>query len=151
MTQKRHTPHARDHVNPVSSKRSNRIVRYTQGFKSTFIQARSYDFYNCWKIWFSYIDVGNMWMLVTLYWRQFLDAEDRISILVAFFQCWFPTLMFKDRLCWWRKWPKPSPTSQSCRHTFCLQYLSPTSMWPLIQSWHFWLIFAQHLWSQTII
>ena len=39
-------------------------------------------------------------------------------------RAWCPTLMFKDRWCWWRKWPKPSPTSNSCLQ----QISSPTSV-----------------------
>ena len=31
-----------------------------------------------------YIDVGDKWMLLTLFWWQFLDVSDRISILVTF-------------------------------------------------------------------
>ena len=37
---------------------------------------------------------------------------------------WCPTLMFKDRECWWQKLPKPSPTSQSCHQLIS----SPTSV-----------------------
>ena len=49
-------------------------------------------------------------MLVTSgCWWQFSDVGDRISILVAYFECWCPTL-------------PTSPSSQSC-----LQYLSPKS------------------------
>ena len=67
-----------------------------------------------------YIDVGDKWSLVTQSWWQFLDVSDRISILVTSFGCWCPTLMLKDRGCWWQKQAKtvlakPSPTSQSCR------------------------------------
>ena len=59
------------------------------------------------KIWMPYCDfltdkdVGDKWMLVTLYVCQFLNVGDRISILVTSFwcHCWSPTLMLKDRGC----------------------------------------------------
>jgi len=54
-------------------------------------------------------------MLVTLCWQQFLSIGDRISTVAKSFECWCSTPMLKYRWCWWRKWPKPSPTSQSCR------------------------------------
>ena len=50
--------------------------------------------------------------------------SDRILILVTSFGCWCPTSMLKDRGCWWRKRPKPSPTSQSCHQHIS----SPTSV-----------------------
>ena len=53
-------------------------------------------------------------MLVTIF-----EFGDRISILMTSFGCWCPTLMLKYRGCWWRKRPKPSPTSQSCRRHRC--------------------------------
>ena len=40
-----------------------------------------------------YIDVGDKWMLLTLFWWQFMDVSDRISILVTSFGCWCPALM----------------------------------------------------------
>ena len=49
-------------------------------------------YYRCW-----WQVVNDNWMLVTLCWWHLLDVSDR------------------ERGCWWRKWPKPSPTSQSCR------------------------------------
>ena len=61
-----------------------------------------------------YIDVGDKRVLVTLSWWQFLDVSDRILILVTSFGRWWSTLMLKDRGYWLQKWPKPSPTSQSC-------------------------------------
>ena len=65
-----------------------------------------------------YIDVGDKSMLVTLSWWQFLNVSDRISILVTIFGNWCPTLLLKNRGCWWQKRSKPSPTSQSChQHT----------------------------------
>ena len=68
-------------------------------------------------------------MLVTsgcwwLYPGDNLDVSDRISILVTSFGYWCPTLMLKDRVCWWQKRPKPSPTSQSCHQHIS----SPTSV-----------------------
>ena len=57
-------------------------------------------------VWTGYIDVGGkFWMLVT-----------------EFRYC--PTLMIKDRGCWWQKWRKPSPIFQSCRQ----HITSPTSV-----------------------
>ena len=76
-----------------------------------------------WKT-YGYIDVGDKWMLVTLWWWQFSGVGDRISILVTSFGCWCPTLMLKDRGCWWHNQPKPLPTSQSCRQHIS----SPTSV-----------------------
>ena len=47
-----------------------------------------------------------------------------ILILVTSFESWCPTIMLKDKGCWWRKRSKPSPTSQKC-----LQHISsPTSV-----------------------
>ena len=71
-----------------------------------------------------YIDVGDKRMLMTLSWWQFLDVSDRISILVTSSGCWCPKLMLKDRGCWWQKWPKPSPTSQTSHQ----HIRSPTSV-----------------------
>ena len=67
---------------------------------------------------------GDKWMLVTSCWGQFLANGDRILILVTSFECWCPTLGMKDRECWWRKRPKPSPRPQSCRQHIS----SPTSV-----------------------
>ena len=63
-------------------------------------------------------------MLATLSWCQFLDVSNRISILVTSLGCWCPTLILKDRVCWWQKQTKPSPTSQSYRQRIS----SPTSV-----------------------
>ena len=41
-----------------------------------------------------------------------LYVGDKISILVTSFGCWCPTLMLKDRGCWWQE---RSPTSQDYR------------------------------------
>ena len=50
-----------------------------------------------------------------LCWWQFSGVGDRISILMTSFWCWCPTLMLKDRECWWQNQPNPSPISLSCR------------------------------------
>ena len=53
------------------------------------------------------------------------DVGDKTcwTILPAF-GWWCPTLILKDRGCWWQKRPKPSPTSQSCNQHIS----SPTSV-----------------------
>ena len=61
------------------------------------------------RCWWLYLG-DNFWMLMT---------EFRSS-----FGCWCPTLMLKDRVCWWQKLPKPLPTSQICRQHMS----SPTSI-----------------------
>ena len=61
-------------------------------------------------------------MLVTLCWWQFLGIGDGISKLMSSFEYWCPTLMWKGY--WWRKRPKPSPTSQTCPQPIS----SPTSV-----------------------
>ena len=70
-----------------------------------------------WSTHEGYIDVGDF-MLVNIFgcWR--------ISILVTSYGCCCPTLMLKDRGCWWQNRPKLSPTSQSCPQLI----LSPTSV-----------------------
>ena len=56
---------------------------------------------SCW--W--HCDVGDLEFKTILEcWRQNKD-------LVTSCECWCPTLVLRDRGCWWPKWPKPSPTS----------------------------------------
>ena len=63
-------------------------------------------------------------MLVTYSCWQFQNVGDRIKILVTSYECWCPTLMLRDRGCWWPERPKLSPTSSNCpQHIF-----SPTSV-----------------------
>ena len=59
------------------------------------------------------VDIGDKWMLPTKFGRQNFDIV-----------CWFPTLRFKDKECWWQKLPKSSSTSQSCHY----HITSPTSV-----------------------
>ena len=74
-------------------------------------------------------------MLVTLSRWQFLDVSDRIWILVTIFECWCPTLILKDRECWWQKRSKLSPTSQSCHSHIS----SPTSVTNIdVADWYGW-------------
>jgi len=56
------------------------------------------------------IDVSDNWILMVLHWWQF--------------SLYGRTLMLRDPGFWWRKRPKPSPTSQSCRQHIS----SPTSV-----------------------
>ena len=46
-------------------------------------------------------------------WRLF--AGDNFRVLVTSFGFSYPTLILKNRECWWRERPKLSPTSHSCR------------------------------------
>ena len=49
--------------------------------------------------------------------EKLLDVVDWISMLVTSFEYCYPTLIEKDRVLWWPKWPIPSPISYSChRH-----------------------------------
>ena len=90
------------------------------------LKSKCKDWYQLQVVNIGYIDVGDKWMLVTLSWWQFFNVSDGISILVTSFGCWYPTLMFKDRGCWWQKWPKPWPTSQSCPQHISSPTMSPT-------------------------
>ena len=77
----------------------------------------------------------NIMAFMTQSWWRFLGIGDWISMLVTSFECWCPTLMLKDKGCWWRKRHKPSPISQSCR-----QHPSPSSMLPLRRFHFIWII-----------
>ena len=66
------------------------------------------------KLFKGYSHVGDILMLVTYSWWQFKNVGDRINILVAFFGCWCPTLILRNKECWLLKWSEPSPTSLNC-------------------------------------
>ena len=69
-------------------------------------------------------------------WWQYTVVDDGISIFVTSFGCWWPTLLFKNRGCWWRKRPKPSPTKWSptqfvsnIHHQFTVMLLTILCWW----------------------
>ena len=64
------------------------------------------------------VDVGDFTLM-----KIFGDEWQNFHIDDIFW-CWCPTLLLKDRECWWQKRLKPSPTSQSC----CQHISSPTSV-----------------------
>ena len=78
------------------------------------------------RVWFCII-AASFWpvtvMLVTS-WCWWLTVNDNFRMLATELRSWYPTLMLRDRGCWWPKWPKPSPTSKNCHQHIS----SPTSV-----------------------
>ena len=77
-------------------------------------------------------------MLVSLFWWQFLDVNDRI--MVRSFACCCPTLMLKDRGCWWQNGQTVTNISKLSPTHFVSNFhhqhrCSPMQWWTIYCTW----------------